>query len=285
MAKHTTLASLFTDIAAAIRAKTGKTDKLVADDFPTAIAGITTGLNTSDATVTAADVASGVIAYGKDGKVTGMVTEKKSGNQTYSADTLGASAGRLIMRRQAGTDVLIRAAAYVQMRAPLSDLGNAVASDVAAGKTFTSAAGLKVTGTNTAAAGASAIQYDFLTSPTRKTARRLKVTITRSTKPVVLYWEITPVSSYSGEDGLLMYGTGVRVGGLSAYGSIRVITGVKDTAASTGYALNHYAYSVTAITVEEGSTAGTWDITFDTGSTMSATPTNYRVGLLTGPAS
>ena len=46
MATHTTLASLFTDIADSIRAKTGKTDNIVADDFPEEIAGITTGGST-----------------------------------------------------------------------------------------------------------------------------------------------------------------------------------------------------------------------------------------------
>lgn len=283
MAKHTTLASLFSDIAAAIRAKTGKTDKLVADDFPTAIARISTGVNTSDATVTAEDLRLNVIAYGASGKVTGTAKTRA----TFGTVTVDNFNGYLRMYAPVKEVCHLRANSTVILRESLTDgaFGDATASDVAAGKTFTSAAGLKVTGTNTAAAGASAIQYDYLTRPTRKAAKQLKVTITRSTKPVVLYWEITPVSSYAGEDGLLMYGTGVRVGGLSASGAIRVITGVKDTAASTGYALNHYAYSVTAITVEEGSTAGTWDITFATGSTMSATPTNYRVGLLTGPAS
>ena len=37
---HTTLTSLFSDIADAIRAKTGGSAQLVADDFPTAIAAI-----------------------------------------------------------------------------------------------------------------------------------------------------------------------------------------------------------------------------------------------------
>lgn len=283
MAKHTTLASLFSDIAAAIRAKTGKTDKLVADDFPTAIAGISTGINTSDATVTAEDLRRNVIAYGASGKVTGTAKTRA----TFGTVTVDNFNGYLRMYAPVKEVCHLLANSTVILRESLTggSFGDATASDVAAGKTFTSAAGLKVTGTNTAAVGTSAIQYDYLTSPTRKAAKQLKVTITRSTKPVVLYWEITPVSSYAGEDGLLMYGTGVRVGGLSASGAIRVITGVKDTAASTGYALNHYAYSATTITVEEGSTAGTWDITFATGSTMSATPTNYRVGLLTGPAS
>ena len=40
MPNHTSLASLFTDIADAIRGKTGDSAALVADDFPTAIASI-----------------------------------------------------------------------------------------------------------------------------------------------------------------------------------------------------------------------------------------------------
>lgn len=40
---HSTLTSLFSDIADAIRAKTGSSETIVADDFPTAIANIPTG--------------------------------------------------------------------------------------------------------------------------------------------------------------------------------------------------------------------------------------------------
>ena len=40
---HASLASLFTDTANAIRAKTGSTDTIVADNFPTAIANIAVG--------------------------------------------------------------------------------------------------------------------------------------------------------------------------------------------------------------------------------------------------
>ena len=41
--RHTTLTSLFTDIAGAIRSKTGDTASLKADDFDTAIEAIPTG--------------------------------------------------------------------------------------------------------------------------------------------------------------------------------------------------------------------------------------------------
>ena len=40
MATHTTLSNLFSDIADAIRAKTGSAEEIIADDFPTAIAAI-----------------------------------------------------------------------------------------------------------------------------------------------------------------------------------------------------------------------------------------------------
>lgn len=43
MAKHNSLSELFTDIADSIRAKTGGTDPIVADDFPEAIEGISSG--------------------------------------------------------------------------------------------------------------------------------------------------------------------------------------------------------------------------------------------------
>ena len=43
MANYTTLSALFTAIANAIRAKTGGSANIVADDFPTAIAAISSG--------------------------------------------------------------------------------------------------------------------------------------------------------------------------------------------------------------------------------------------------
>ena len=49
---HTSLASLFGDIADAIRAKTGSSASIVADVFPTAIAAIPAGLTMGTATYT-----------------------------------------------------------------------------------------------------------------------------------------------------------------------------------------------------------------------------------------
>lgn len=146
MAKHTTLASLFSDIAVAIRAKTGKTDKLVADDFPTAIAGITTGVNTSDATVTAEDMAKDVIAYGADGKVTGTATTV-AGGLIVVADNSMLAAGYLMLREVFTWPTLFRKNAAITVRLPATSLGTAEPSDVRKGKTFTSSAGMNITGT------------------------------------------------------------------------------------------------------------------------------------------
>ena len=60
---YQTLGSLFTAIANAIRAKTGGSASIKADDFPTAIGGIPAGTDVSDTTAVAADVLSGKDFY------------------------------------------------------------------------------------------------------------------------------------------------------------------------------------------------------------------------------
>lgn len=68
---HTTLASLFSAIADAIRAKTGGTDQIVADNFPNEIAAIETGIQLPSLTTpgTAADLLIGKQLIDGDGNI------------------------------------------------------------------------------------------------------------------------------------------------------------------------------------------------------------------------
>ena len=97
---HTSLASLFTDIADAIRGKTGGTAALVADDFPTAIAGIPTGLTLASPLTAKRSSATAIAFSSLQGKPE-FFAVVAAGNSIQ----LTSNGGRILVVIYDGTDV------------------------------------------------------------------------------------------------------------------------------------------------------------------------------------
>ena len=119
------------------------------------------GIDTSDATAVSGDLKNGKTAYVNGKKITGTLQKATQVLSQNYADDNGVSVGRT-----QGTDGITRLSlsyytkseryfetgTYVSTVADFENFGDAVVSDVAKGKTFTSANGFKVTGTAEASA-------------------------------------------------------------------------------------------------------------------------------------
>lgn len=163
MAKHNTLTELFSAIANAIRAKGKTTAEIVADDFPEAIENLKGGTSSSEVTAGKAQVLAGYTTITNDSadEIAEGTMKNVSGSSTI---TLTSADSRKVVANDNDTgdagglwattnsDGVVRLCMRIPeygyyygghiLAMPLSKFGNAAASQVLSGATFTSSAGI-----------------------------------------------------------------------------------------------------------------------------------------------
>lgn len=115
------------------------------------VVGTSTKIDTSDATATENDLISGTTAYANGELITGNINIAYGGISTEATLVNKSYMGQIGMEYQIDEPICIKPnyGSLISLGVSTSEFGDASPEDVAEGKTFTSAAGLKITGTAT----------------------------------------------------------------------------------------------------------------------------------------
>lgn len=136
--------TLLTNIAEAIRSKNLQETTYLPSEMPAAIEAIETGIDTSDATATAEDMAEGVTAYVNGEKITGNVPHK---DRTYGQEPVLTEDNKVSLYYSASFEKrMVGGGKRLTITSALSNFGDAQLDYVLPGFKFTSSAGLNVTG-------------------------------------------------------------------------------------------------------------------------------------------
>lgn len=201
------------------------------------------GTDTSDATATASDIANGKTAYVNGEKVTGSIYTKEA-LSNWGGNNLSPFIKDNYISFSGGVpvDMLFRKNAGITLGGAASEFGDATAADVASGKTFTSSAGLKVTGTATTSSSSPKLQ-------------------TKTVTPSASTQTVKPDSGYDGLSQVTVNGNSNLVAGniksgVSIFGVTGTYTGSGGTTSGNN---NVEAYLVTSTspTVNFKTTSGT----------------------------